>query len=402
MKKTSRRKDGRLERQITLHDAITGQSYRKHVYAHTTVELEEKIRKLKAQYSGLSHSRYTVGSFVQYYMDARRANDRGTGTLDAYDNLVKNYIIGTNFAKMRMKSVTVPACRQFLNSFQPADPNAEGSRTKQALYTFCHMVFGQAWREKAIKENPWDFVDKPYHEPAERLVLDNSQFEQLLAALPTDRMRRLFRFARNTGMRRGEICGLSLKDLRLEEGFVQVRTAQKLSHKQLIKGKPKNKVSIRNVAIPPTLVELILEQLQYLRHMATRTGIELTEDTPLWVGENLKPYAPSSLSNAFLRARRKCGFPDAMSFHSLRATVATYLAECNVNAKKIQAKLGHATPTMTLTRYVKNTPQMQDGLTDLLDQLEKGAPQKSSALQLTTILTTFTQQNSTKNGEKQN
>lgn len=397
--KTSRRKDGRLERQITLHDAITGQSYTKHVYARDSWELEEKVRKLKAQYSGLAHAGYTVGSFVAYYMKARRDNDRGTGTLDTYDNLVRNYIMGTKFSGMRIETVSVPACRQFLNSFRPVDPNAEGGRTKEALYAFLHMVFGQAWREKVIQENPWDYIEKPYHEPEERTVLTNEQFEQLLTALPTERMRRLFRFARNTGMRRGEICGIALKDLHLEDGFVQVRTAQKLAKKQWVNGKPKNKVSIRNVAIPPTLVELILEQLQYLQHLSTRNGIALTEDTPLWVSENMEPYAASSLSNAFLRARRKCGFPDSMSFHSLRATVATYLAECNVNAKKIQAKLGHATPTMTLTRYVKNTPQMQDGLTDLLDQLEKGASQKSSALQLTTILTTFLQQKTTKNNE---
>ncbi|MBQ0066804.1 MAG: site-specific integrase [Phascolarctobacterium sp.] len=362
--KIKKRPDGRFERKITLYDGITGEAFSKHVYADTQVELTEKINKLMLKYSGLSRNVYSVGSFIDYYMKARRENDPGTSTLDTYDCLIKNYIAGTNFSRMKMDTVNVPASRQFLLSFKPKAA-VDGRRTKQMLYVFLKAVFHQAWKEKVIKENPFDFIDKPKYESKERLTLTKEEFDILLDAIPSQQMKRIFRFARNTGMRRGEICGLQIKDLRLDENYIVVERGIKVYNGQWIVGSLKTKSSIRAIAIPPVMKKLLQEQISFNKEKNKK----INPDSFVFQSRTGGFLMPNSLSRAFCDARKVLGFPDEMTFHSLRATVATYLAENDINPKKIQAKLGHSTVAMTLNKYVKHTPEMDKSTLDLLNKL---------------------------------
>lgn len=354
--KTKRRKDGRLERLITLHDGITGEPFHKHIYATTTDELNRKAAKIKAEYDGLSYSRFTVGNFIEYYLAARKDNDRGTSTVSDYWAMYNNHIQNTKFAGMRLETVNVAACRQFLRDYQPL--RGKGTRMKQMVYGFLKMAFKQAWKERLIKENPWDFVDKPVHHTAERMVLTPEEFQEILGQIGTIQMRRIMHFALNTGLRRSEVCGLQLQDLHLKEGYISVRNGVKRVGNKYKFGTPKNKASYRNVAIPGSIIALIREQLDDLP-IHNRTDF-------LFQGMDGGHIAPNSVTRAFARARDALGYPKEMSLHSLRATVATYLAELDFNPKKIQAKLGHATPTMTMTRYVKQTPSMQDSMVKAL------------------------------------
>lgn len=366
--KVKKRTDGRFERKITLYDGITGQPYTVHVYAYTQVELAEKIRRLQVESEGLAKNQYTVAGFIKYFMTAKKENDSGTSTLDTYQHLINNYITGTGFAAMNIASVNVPACRQFLREFVPVNTGSTGTRTKQLLYTFLHAVFRQAWKERVIRENPFDFVDKPKHESKERLTLTKEEFDVILDNIESKQMKRIFIFARNTGLRRGEICGLRVQDLFLDDGYVAVRHGVKLHQGEWTFGKLKTKSSERTVVIPPSIVTLIREQLAFITAKAAKHEKTITPDSFVFQNRFGGFLLPSSLSRAFCEIRHKLKYPEAMTFHSLRATVATYLAEHDVNPKKIQAKLGHSTVTMTLNKYVKKTPEMESGLIDLLNE----------------------------------
>ena len=355
--KTKRRKDGRLERIITLHDAFTGASIHKHIYALTTDDLNRKAAKLKADYADLNYTRMTVEQFIEYYLANRRETERDTSTVSDYETIYRNHVKNTLFAKMRLDSVNVPACRQLLREFTPL--RGKGTRMKQMLYGFLRMAFKQAWKEKLIKENPWDFVDKPRHTAKDCMILTRDQFEQLVDEIGTIQMQRIMRFALNTGLRRSEICALQLQDLHLKEGYITIKKGVKRMGTTYKLGSPKTKATIRNLPIPPSIITLIKEQLADLPNRE--------KTAYLFQGMKGEYISPNAVTRAFARARDRLGFPKEMRLHSLRATVATYLADLNFNPKKIQAKLGHSTPYMTMTRYIKSTPDMLDSMTDALD-----------------------------------
>ena len=51
------------------------------------------------------------------------------------------------------------------------------------------------------------------------------------------------------------------------------------------------------------------------------------------------------------------------------AELRALLAEQEISAKKIQARLGHASAAFTMDRYIHHTDEMQDGITDKIDHI---------------------------------
>jgi hypothetical protein len=64
-----------------------------------------------------------------------------------------------------------------------------------------------------------------------------------------------------------------------------------------------------------------------------------------------RPYTADGLRTMLRRALRRAGIGKAVSFHTLRHTLATRLTASNVDIKTVSAILGHSTPRMLLERY---------------------------------------------------
>jgi integrase len=76
--------------------------------------------------------------------------------------------------------------------------------------------------------------------------------------------------------------------------------------------------------------------------------------THRWVFVNARtgrPYTADGLRTMLRRALRRAGIVKAVSFHTLRHTLATRLTASNVDIKTVCAILGHSTPRMLLDRY---------------------------------------------------
>lgn len=65
------------------------------------------------------------------------------------------------------------------------------------------------------------------------------------------------------------------------------------------------------------------------------------------------------------------GLPDNIRMHSYRRTMATNLAVENINPKKLQHTLGHASAAFNLDVYVKNSPDMLKGVAEAANVVAK-------------------------------
>ncbi len=80
---------------------------------------------------------------------------------------------------------------------------------------------------------------------------------------------------------------------------------------------------------------------------------------------------PNGLTHIFRRAKKAAGIKTAITFHSFRHTHTTMLVESGIPIKAIQIRLGHSTPTFTLTQYAHNTEKMQQEIVDFLNKQPK-------------------------------
>ena len=104
-----------------------------------------------------------------------------------------------------------------------------------------------------------------------------------------------------------------------------------------------------------------------------RKDIPLTKDDYIFhsLKNETQPMTLTAVTHIFADLKKRLNLPRDLRFHSFQHTHATLLAEQEISAKKIQVRLGHASAAFTMDRYIHNTAQMQDGITDKIIKCEE-------------------------------
>lgn len=167
-----------------------------------------------------------------------------------------------------------------------------------------------------------------------------------------------------TGIRIGELCALTWKDISLTEKQIHIsRTIQRLQNKDknaktktyIEIDEPKSKCSLRTIPIPESIMDAL--QSAYMEN-----------DEYLLTGKNRLFIEPRTMENRFKSILKKCNIADA-NFHALRHTFATRCIEVGFDIKSLSEILGHANVNITLNRYVHPTMQMKRDNMDKLSGL---------------------------------
>jgi integrase len=144
--------------------------------------------------------------------------------------------------------------------------------------------------------------------------------------------------ALNTGMRKGEILGLTWDSVDLKHGFILLE-------------KTKNGER-REIPINATV-----------RATLTRTRSRLDVKHVFYDAETCKPYG--DVKKGFNAAVRRAGLRD-FHFHDLRHTFASHLVMAGQDITTVKELLGHKTLAMTL-RYAHLAPSHKVKAVDMLD-----------------------------------
>lgn len=147
--------------------------------------------------------------------------------------------------------------------------------------------------------------------------------------------------ALGTGMRVGEVCGLSRRDHRSGVPDLHVRRIAVeeggLHLQEVPKGSRSRRVTLSDE-----------DELLVSGHLAERRG--LGADAPV-VTVDGSLMAPSDVSSRFRAICRSAGLPGWVRFHTLRHTHATQLLLAGADMRTVQERLGHADVATTLRLY---------------------------------------------------
>ena len=158
-----------------------------------------------------------------------------------------------------------------------------------------------------------------------------------------------------TGMRIGEVCALKWKDVSLDERFIQVsHTMQRLKNltdqssgkTKILISDPKSDSSSR--IIPLTNLALQLCKRQFVQ----------CPEAFVLTGSSERYIEPRTLQNRLKRYTKNCDLK-GVHFHVLRHTFATRCVEVGFEIKSLSEILGHASPQITLERYVHSSLQLK-------------------------------------------
>ena len=151
----------------------------------------------------------------------------------------------------------------------------------------------------------------------------------------------------SSGIRIGEICALTWKDIDTDNGIIYIRkTIQRIyviengeRRTELLLDSPKTKNSIREIPMSREL----LRMLKPFKKIVNPTFFVLTNDS--------KPTEPRTYRSYYKNLMRQLEIPE-IKFHGLRHSFATRCIESKCDYKTVSVLLGHSNISTTLNLYV--------------------------------------------------
>jgi len=273
------------------------------------------------------------------------------------------------FDKIPLQKLTAGHIQHYYNTSELA------SSTLQQHHNILHQALKVATiNERLINLNPAELV---VEKPVARRNLDMQVWDEnevrkfLLAAREVGVHEEAFyTLAIETGMRKGELCGLKWEDIDLSSRRISVRRTLIRSGPEPILGPPKAGRS-RAVAISPQMASLLKRHKTKQSESKLALGDTYENKDFAFAKPNGHPLQINNLGQrGFADLIKKAGVKK-IRFHDLRHTCATLLLAKEVNPKIVQERLGHSDISMTLNRYSYVTPTMQDKAAKILgDALE--------------------------------
>ncbi len=362
----TKRKDGRYQANVTLENPLTGEKVRRYIYGYSLKELEaERQRLLKGHIADYLCAE-TFHHFAADFLEMKRREDKlEESTLVSYQGFLSRHILPNIPQDMQIANIKPALLKDLLAKIT-------GDRTRQAVYILLNSIFKAAKFEQLLENNPMEFIHKPKHRATPAAIVTPEIYHKLLDAIQGTQAEHLFKFAWDTGLRRGEIVALRWSDFDIERATINVSKARKMGAQEY-EGSTKSAYGLRTVTLSVAAAKNLIAWKKQLSKTLLSKGVRLTEDDYIFRSHrNIKhPMSLTALTHLFAGLKKQLSLPGNLRFHSFRHTHATLLAEQEISAKKIQVRLGHATAAFTMDRYIHNTAKMQDGISQTMDVIAK-------------------------------
>ena len=346
-------------------DPRTGARRQKRFSAKTKRECEELLRILVGkldQPESIEAENLTLAVFAEQFLSAAAPPLR-PASYRCYADLLQNHIIPM-LGRTRLQKLT-PFDLQRLY----ADRLAYGLSPTSVhhVHVMVYRVLKQAYRWGMVTRNVAEMVDAPRRTFPDVVTWNMGQVSTFFAVTDEHYLAALWRLALLTGMRRGELLGLTWEDIDLERGMLAVRrTMSRGSGGNWVLGQPKTASGWRAIALPESCVASLRKHRAKQNEQRLRLGELWVDSGFVFTGQQGQSLHVNVLVVQFKRLIQKAGLPD-LRFHDLWHTSATLLLAQGVHPKIVQERLGHADIAMTLNRYSHVTPDMQRSAADTLD-----------------------------------
>ena len=206
----------------------------------------------------------------------------------------------------------------------------EGRRTQEAAVATVNRelaglkhLFSWAVKRRYLDKNPTQHIQQEKEDNVRDQILDPGQFETLQAHSPAY-LRPIILVAYQTGMRRGEILGLTWEKVDLKAGFIRLKADDTKTRESRI------------IPLSPELVALF-KDLQRTRALHI-PQVFLRDGQPM-----------RSMEGAFKAACKAAGITGFV-FHDLRHTAITNMRRAGIDPLTIMQISGHKT-MVCFTRY---------------------------------------------------
>jgi integrase len=363
-----RRNDGRWAGSF-----LTEEGKRVTVYGKSQQEALEKLRRSQYDYQqGLlaTGPRQSLAQYLEHWLEEVHKPAIKLTTYAKYRRVIDKHIL-PEIGHMQLRKLTPEHLERLY-----AKKTREGLSASMVrhIHVILHEALEQATRKRYLAQNVSDLVgDLPRIRRREAKIITREQAKLLIAAAKGMQLEAIVILAITTGMRHGEIIGLSWHDINVEEHYLSVkRTVTRLSGvKDRFAGRfevtsPKTEGGQRTILLADIVMQALQEQRLRQQEARVKAGEKWQEHDLVFTNTHGGYLNPDALLAQFHQLLEKVGLP-RMRLHDLRHSAATILLGKGTHPKLVQELLGHSSIDITMDIYSHVIPSMQHGMMEKWD-----------------------------------
>ena len=371
------RADGTFEGRTTINGE------RKSFYGDRQSDVVKAMRAAKKSADDGAYfepTRLTIGKWLETWINEYVTSSVKPLTLAAYKSQIRTNI-SPALGKIKLSVLNATQIQKFYNDLMRV--NGLSAKTVKNIQGILHKDLLKAVELRYIGYNPADACTLPRVEKREIQPLTDAEIKAFLAVISEgERFEDLFTVALFTGMREGEICGLSWDSVDFDNGVIMVR--QQLQ-REVVRGgsfyiaSTKNDKS-RKITPAPFVMALLKEVKREQIENKLKAGRAWDNKWNLVFVDELGTHMyPDTVLGRFKKVAAKIGRPEAR-FHDLRHTYAVTALQEGDDIKTVQSNLGHATASFTLDVYghvsekmkIDSAARMENYIRNIVPNTHKG------------------------------
>jgi integrase len=317
------------------------------------IELAKQITAAAAGES-VDPTRMTVAEFLDRWERDWCVSNVSPKTAERYSELLRLHV------RPHVGSIRVQKLRPVhLTELYGSLATKLAPRTIGHAHRVLHQALSHAVDWAIVATNVAARVSGPRVEQEEIEILAANEMRAILDKARGRPIYQIASLALATGMRRGEVLALRWQDVDMDRGRVTVARSLEQTKAGLRFKEPKTRYGRRTITLPPSAVADLRghwKEQQEL-HLALGAG-KIPPDALVFCGIGGEPRKPNAVTKEW---QRTAGMAKVeATFHSLRHTHASHLIAAGVDILTISRRLGHSSPTITLTVYGHLFPQTDD------------------------------------------
>lgn len=362
-KRSRERKDGSLwtywEGRITRgFDPKTGKPKTITVTGKSQKEVREKIQAIAVELNEgtfVVPSKTTLGEWLDIWIKDYQGS-RKPLTVQNYKQTIEKHIQPA-LGSVQLKNLTNLMIQRFYNGLWTGE-HSLGPKTVKNVHGVLHKALDQAVKTGALKTNPADNCELPKLVKPEIKPLEPEEITSFIQNLEGEPYRTLFMVAFFTGMRQGELLGLSWDRIDFENGIIEITQQLQCIDGRYFLETPKHD-KIRYIAPAKLVMDALKEEQERQQKNHEACGDAWKNEWNLvFTDETGKNLVRRTVDKHYKKILEKSGI-EPHRFHDMRHTFAVSMLDAGEDLKSLQENLGHSTAAFTLSQYAHVSQKMR-------------------------------------------
>ena len=340
-------------RDRSRHRQADSKKYQRKTQREVARRLKEITTSIDAG-TYLPSCKLTVGEWLNTWISEYTADWKPL-TVCNYSKQIKKHLI-PRLGAAKLEDLDTHTIQLFYNSLTKS---GLAPKTVKNIHGVLHAALEQAISNGYIHKNPTAGCKLPKVVRPEIKPLEPEEIARMLKEAKKDAYDNLFIVAMFTGMRQGELLGLSWDNVNFKTGQITIK--QQLQCKDGVYFLETPKSGKCRVLFPaPVVMEALKDEQQQQNANKQIVGAAWENKFNLVFTDALgKNLVRRTVVKHFKAVIERANIPPDVRFHDLRHSFAVTSLYSGDDVKTVQANLGHATAQFTLDVYGHVTQKMR-------------------------------------------